>query len=177
MARTRRSSARIAALAAALALAGCSLVEPPKPPPPCPRIAAVADAAKLTRFAGESRDLTDVLYEAEIIDFVGSCAYDDEGVDVATRVRFIASRGPADQAHRADFRYFVAVATRDKRIIGRQVFDSAIEFPGNQTRAGVVEELEQRIPLDAEGTGENYIIYVGFELSPDEVEFNRRQRQ
>lgn len=177
MARTSRCSRRAAVLAGAFALAGCSVLEAPAPPPPCPKVVRVADAAKLTRFIGAGRDLTDVAFEAELLDVSGTCGYDDDLIDVETLVKFVASRGPADQARRADFKYFVAIATRDKRIVGREVFESTIEFPGNQTRAGVVEELEQQIPLSAGKAGPDYVIYVGFELTPEEVEFNRRQTQ
>jgi len=164
-----------AALAAALLSGACWGLGGSGAELPCPALATVSDAAKLTRFAGAGRDLTDVRFEAEIIEFVGACVQGGESVDVATRVRIAASRGPADEERRADFRYFVAVVTRDKRIVGRNVFDSSIEFSGNKTRAAVIEELEQEIPLAEGETGGNYVIYVGFELTPEEVEFNRRQ--
>jgi hypothetical protein len=70
----------------------------------------------------------------------------------------------------------VAVATRDKRILGRQVFDSSVEFPGNHTRVGVVEELEQEIPY-REGETVQYVVFYGFELSEEELAFNRKLAQ
>jgi hypothetical protein len=76
----------------------------PSVPPPCPAVAKVEDASKLTRFAGEGRDLTDVLFEAELTDIAASCSYGSDTIDMASRVRFVVSRGPADTARRADFR-------------------------------------------------------------------------
>ncbi len=158
-------------------LAGCgSLFAKPAPPPPCPQIAQVNDAATLTRFAGTGRDLTDVTFEAEFGPFYGSCGYDDNEIDVELNVQIIASRGPADQARRADFRYFVAIARLDQTILAREEFDSYIEFPGNQVRAGIVEELAQQIPIQSGERGDHYVIYVGFVLTPEELAFNRAQR-
>lgn len=161
-----------------LTLAGCggSMFEKPAPPPPCPRADIVADAAKLTRFSGAGRDLTDVRFEAEIGAVAGSCVYDDDVIDVDLQLQIIASRGPADEGRRADFRYFVAVARTDNTIIAREEFDSYIEFPGNQTRAGIVEELAQHIPIQPGEPGTHFVIYVGFALSPEELEFNRAQQ-
>lgn len=157
-------------------LAGCSLFERPPPPPPCPHVTQVGDASTLTRFAGGGRDLTDVAFEAEIGPLFGSCAYEDDVIDVELNVQVVASRGPADQARRADFRYFVAIARLDQTVLARQEFDSFIEFPGNQVRAGIVEELAQRIPIQSGERGDSFVIYVGFILTPEELAFNRAQR-
>lgn len=166
----------LATLALAAVLAGCTMFEPAAPPPPCPRVARVDDAGRLTRFAGTGRDLTDVAFEAEISAMQGSCAFEDDEIDVELDVQFIASRGPADTNRRADFRYFVAVARTDHTVLAREEFDSYIEFPGNQVRAGIVEELVQRIPIPEGGSGAPYVIYVGFVLTPEELAFNRAQR-
>ncbi|MEX1205064.1 MAG: hypothetical protein WEB85_07435, partial [Dongiaceae bacterium] len=70
--------------------------------------------------------------------------------------------------------YFVAIADAGQTILVRESFDATIEFPGNKTQAGVVEELEQHIPLGADEPGAGYVIYVGFVLTPDEVAYNRQ---
>lgn len=176
---SKGASSALMTLAATVLLGGlaaCSAFEAPAPPPPCPQVAAVDDASRLTRFAGEGRDLTDVAFEAEIGPMIGSCTYDDDVIDVELQVQMIASRGPADEGRRADFKYFVAVARLDRTVIARAEFDSYIEFPGNQTRAGIVEELAQHIPITPGERGDSYVIYVGFSLTPEELEFNRAQQ-
>ena len=163
-----------ALLLSGLVLAGCTLFQEAGPPMPCPRAVTVADAASLTRFDGAGRDLTDVLFEAEIAQIASACEYDDGAVDVTVQIQFVAQRGPADQERRGDFDYFVAIADAGQTILARESFDATIEFPGNKTQAGVVEELEQHIPLAADEPGAGYVIYVGFVLTPDEVAYNRQ---
>ena len=163
-----------ALLLSGLVLAGCALFQEAGPPLPCPRAVTVADAASLTRFDGAGRDLTDVLFEAEIAQIASACEYDDGAVDVTVQIQFVAQRGPADQERRGDFDYFVAIADAGHEILVRESFDATIEFPGNKTQAGVVEELEQHIPLAADEPGAGYVIYVGFVLTPDEVAYNRQ---
>ncbi|MGH6927178.1 MAG: hypothetical protein ACREEV_02590, partial [Dongiaceae bacterium] len=75
----------------------------------------------------------------------------------------------------AKVNYFVAVARSDKTVLARQAFDAVIELPGNQTRNEIIEEIEQTIPIPEGGSGGNLVIVVGFEMTPDELEFNRQQ--
>jgi hypothetical protein len=172
---TRPSSFLPAVLLSALTLAGCGLTGESAPPPPCPRIVALDGADSLTRFAGAGRDLTDIAFEAEIAQLAGSCSYDEEGIEVTLQLRFSAARGPADTDRRAAFSYLVAVADLDQQVLSREGFDTAIEFSGTATRAGILEEVEQHVPLAEGRTGADYVIYVGFEVSREELEYNRRQ--
>jgi hypothetical protein len=91
------------------------------------------------------------------------------------QIQLIASRGPAATDDKAMFNYFVAVARTDKTILSRDAFDTVIELPGNQTRNETVEEIEQTIPLAEGESGANIVIVVGFEMTPDELEYNRQQ--
>ena len=55
--------------------------------------------------------------------------------------------------------------------IGDQV--KALVFQPTQRRAGVVEEIEELIPLPAGLSGADFEILVGLELTADQLEFNR----
>jgi hypothetical protein len=45
-----------------------------------------------------------------------------------------------------------------------------------QRKAGVSEETERRIPLPASVQGADYEVLIGLQLTPDEIDFNRRKR-
>jgi len=177
----RLTALRLAFLAAPLLLGACETLKSinfnPKPeaPPPCPRAVVGDNAGRLTRFSGPGQEPANIVFEAEIADLAGSCVYDDDSIDVDLKIQLIAGRGPAGAADSAKFNYFVAVARTDKTILSRDAFDAAIELPSNQTRNQTVEELEQTIPLAKGETGANLVIVVGFEMTPEELEFNRKQ--
>lgn len=162
-----------AALALLLVLAACSGDEVPVA---CPEVVRVQDASRLTRFAETGRDLTDVLFEAELKRLQLFCEYDAEVVEASLKVTFEALRGPADRRGRAPIRYFVAIATRNQDVVLRQEFDLEIPFPGSRTRVAISEELAPRIPLKSGESASDYRIYVGFALSPGEMRYNRRRR-
>jgi hypothetical protein len=169
-------------LAAAILLSACettvfdsSADEPTTAPPPCPRVSVVADADRLTRFQGAGRDVTDVQFEAEVRPPRSGCVYRDTGeIVISMIVPLVVARGPANQDGVARFNYFVAIA-RGEQVLVRQRFDVEVIFEGNQTRVGYVDELEQTIPLQGSELGSSYVVYVGIELTPAEMEFNRQR--
>jgi hypothetical protein len=177
----RPTALRLALLAAPLLLGACETLRSidfnPKPeaPPPCPRAVVGDNAGRLTRFNGAGKDPANMVFEAEISDVAGSCVYDGDTIQVDLQVQIVAGRGPANTDDKAKLNYFVAVARTDKTILSRDGFDTVIELPGNQTRNQTVEDLEQTIPLAKGESGANLVIVVGFEMTPEELEFNRKQ--
>lgn len=161
-------------LTATLALlASCN-----RTPPACPRASIISDGATVTRFReGTGRDLTDVVVKGEIVDVAVDCNYDRRGVDVALQVAIAATRGPADRNRVADFEYFVAVTDPQRNILAKEVFQVRLQFPPNAQRTGTVDEIEPRIPLKNRDEGVDYQIIVGFQLTPEEMEWNRSQKR
>lgn len=170
------------ALAAVLLLSACQTTvfdstsdDPSEAPPPCPLVTIVDDAKALTRFQGAGRDVTDVLFEAEIQPIRSSCVYRETGeIVISMLVPIVVGIGTANQDGFARFNYFVAIARGDN-ILVRQRFDVVVEFEGNTTRVGYADELEQKIQLQGEELGNSYVVYVGIELTPAEMEFNRQR--
>jgi hypothetical protein len=151
-------------------LAGCA-GEPETRP--CPQAVVLTDAARQVKFSGPGRDLTDVLFEASIQTGRLVCEYDDNVLDVDLQVEVIARRGPANNDRLANVTYFVAVARTDQTVLARENFDIAIPFPGNRTQVSGLEEIGQVITLQGNEHGGDYRIYVGLELSREELEYNR----
>ena len=163
----------LSCVATVFLVAACASDEAPLP---CPEVVLLSDASKQTKFNGQGRDLTDILFEADLEAGRLICEYDDNEVDVDLQVRVIASRGPANTDRVANINYFVAVARADQTVLARESFDIAIPFPGNRTRVSGLEEIGQIIPLAAGEDGSDYRIYLGFDLTPAELQFNRANR-
>lgn len=177
------NAARLALVATPLLLGGCETLRSidfnPKPelPPGCPRAVVAEDAGRLIRFAGGGRELADVDFEAEIVDVTGTCGYDGDTVDVEMQVQIAARRGPAGKTDTAALNYFVAIARSDKTILAREAFDASIDIPNDEAGNSIIDEIDQTIPLHEDETGEDYVIIVGFELTPEELKFNREHQR
>ena len=165
--------AALAALGLAALLAGCAS---DKGQPACPGGVIPSDASKITRFRdGTGRDLTDVIAEGTIQDILVQCKYAKKLVDVDLQIAIVAARGPADRSRVAEFEYFVAIVDPQQNIIAKQPFTIRFEFSDNRTQLGAIEQIEPKLPLPDPSKGDQYKILVGFQLTADELAWNRSQ--
>jgi hypothetical protein len=173
----RYAPAAVALLVAGLALAGCgSSQKAASGAPPCPKVAVLSDAAHLTVYRdGPGRDLTDVVFEAELGRIAGDCVYKKRNTSVTVEMKLavVARRGPADRDRAAVFEYFVAIVDSQSNVLARQEFRSQVTFRPEQTQLVSLEELEQVIPLKRDQPGSDFDVLIGFKLTPEQVERNR----
>jgi hypothetical protein len=145
-------------------------------PPVCPDVLVVGDARQVTKYrAGPGRDITDVSFEAVIGAGGLECSVRRDEIVVDLRVEIGLQRGPAAPPGAGEVEYFVAIADSGRQILARQRFTTRVEFQANVNRSGVFEELRQRIPIKAGQTGDDFTIFVGLQLSEEEIERNRRR--
>ncbi len=168
-------------LAAALALTSCSAK---KEPPPCPPIFILGDAKQVTKFLpGKGRDLTDVMGQAEIVGWTGSCSYkprEKEGgflISMDVQVAFDVKKGPANKGKTLDLSYFVAMPAFFPKPEAKSVLPVTITFPdGINTVHYVDEAVNLTVPVKEKELIDTYEIYLGFQTSADELLYNRVEK-
>jgi len=173
----------------ALTVAGCEAAKDLNPwesypVPPCPKIQLLKDTDVITVFrSGVGRDITDIRYEAEVNGFTGNCEYIGKKglyskVKLVIKVEFEITRGPAAQSRLINFSYFVAIPEFYPKPSGRKIFVVKVKFPENRNTVRIVdEEVEISIPLNGSRKGPGSEIYIGFQLTPDQLKLNRQNRQ
>jgi hypothetical protein len=141
----------------------------------CPNVHVLKSLGEFVRFAPElGHDLTDVATEAWIERVGGDCILENGEYIVDLSIGIIARRGPANRKGSMDLRYFVAVSDRQDNILQRQSFQTSALF-GAFKSTTFTDALELRIPVAKGVDGDAYTIFVGFELSPDELRYNRQK--
>ncbi|MDJ0893641.1 MAG: hypothetical protein QNJ92_00750 [Alphaproteobacteria bacterium] len=160
--------------ALALALVGCAK----EPPTVCPVLGVLETASMVTKFgAGGPQAPENVAYAAEITDADLDCAYTSDTLDemeVNLRIRMLGRKGPLAAQDAADLEYFVVITDRSGTVVTKKVFPATFEFEG-QAQAAITEEIWQYYRLRSGGGGNLYEVWVGFQLSDEETEFNRQQ--
>lgn len=173
----------VAACAAALCLAtaACSVFEKDQVYA-CPAVFILQDAQNLTRFKpGPGRDITDIRFEAEIFDFRGGCDVDEDDdkweVEVELLVQISVERGPAAAGREIEFEYFVVLSDFQGQPGGKRIFPVKGEFEEGRTRLVYQDDVELNIPLKNPNDGGKTEIVFGFQLTPEELKFNRARWQ
>jgi len=144
---------------------------------PCPKVSVLPNAGNITIFQeGPGRDLVDVTYEGVIIPISGECIYanDDAEVSAELILRIGATKGPAAKSQTQTFPFFVAIADKDNRVLSKKVFQSPVEVPEGQRRGAVQEEIVQTIPILSGRNGGDYTIVLGFQLTSEQLDYNRK---
>ena len=175
----------ILALAGCAALlSACGLFAKKEPPPgPCSRAMILGDAEQMIRFRdGPGRDILDISYSGRLTRVFTDCEYemnkDRTGVmAVRVYVAVEAERGPANRDRIAPYRYFVTLTDAKREPVAKNVFELTARFPGNVSRMVLTDDtVEMKVPIRAGQSGQNFTVFVGFQLSDEQLEFNRRTR-
>jgi hypothetical protein len=174
----RPLGAALAAASALLLVAGCSLGKSEEPSL-CPAVSILSDAAKMTRFRpGNGRDITDVQLQAELTSYHGSCQYDAKAkqMNVVLRIGVDAQLGPGATSRNTDLAYFVALPAFYPKPQAKQIMSVPLAFPKNTDHVRYTDE-EVRISFPVADLKElgKYSVILGLQLTPEEVEYNRRQ--
>jgi hypothetical protein len=144
--------------------------------PPCPKIFLAQETSTLTKFRAGGRDITDVQFEAELLGYSGGCKYDKAKLTIELNVDMAVTRGPVG-GREARFEYFVAVPKLYPNPAGKQDFDVAFVFPQNARRGQFRDEIVLEFALADRNQGPSNEIYIGFQLTEAELDYNRKRRE
>lgn len=169
----------------AFALASCK-----EKLPPCPLVKVRTPLNQITKFApGAPVAKENVVYASRIRGVAIKCSYDEiearkstqnrdpsDGMEVLLKINFETLRGAAATGGEVAGEYFVAVADRQETILNREVFPIKLPLPAGSGTAVSEEEAWMRFDLEGRN-GLAFLIFVGFTLTDEEIEFNERLLQ
>lgn len=168
------ASGALAALLLSSALAGCG-----QEALPCPDAKVLREADQVTKFApGQDGNRQAVVYVGHIAQARLACSYDPksyESMRVALGIQIDAERPPAAKVDAAELRYFVAIVNLQGQILARQDFPLSLPFKLGENSASTVEQINQFVPLKYPQNGGSMQVWVGFQLSDAELQYNRQR--
>ena len=142
----------------------------------CPQTAILDDPSQILRFKPDTgKGPGDLLFHTQIKTFSGECEFDEKEIALDLRIAMEALRGPANAKGEAEFTYFVAVLGLDKKILVRQKFPLIVKFDGNETNMNFTEAVTVYIPRRKNDSTADYLVYLGYEMTPEELAYNRRR--
>jgi hypothetical protein len=169
----------VVAWALAAVLGGCGLYGGKTPEVPCPKASVLGDAADITRFRpGQGLDPANIDFTARIADLSLQCALADGNQTHLTFLKVkIAAQAPNPQMGPATAPFFVAIVDSEQRILAKEVFEAKFPFDFDLRTVEAETETEQRIPISPQRPIANFEILVGFQLTAEELAWNRQNRR
>ena len=147
----------------------------------CPNVTLLKDTQTLTRMAG-----TGVAFEAKILSAVGTCDYDLDDdtktgkLEAKVTATFQVTRGQTLQANAVSFDYYVAITNPYGEVLNKGVFSVPAALEKGKPGLTVEDDpIHLSIPLKTASltthADKNLHIIVGFQLSPNELDYNRKR--
>ncbi|MGD9980910.1 MAG: hypothetical protein AB7H66_08230 [Hyphomonadaceae bacterium] len=148
---------------------------------PCPLMGVLYDSARIVDFAQPNNQrYANIEFTGEMQGVQGLCRYvEADPIAMSIEIDMAFGRGPAATSDRQTYRYWVAVARRGRAPIEKAYFDVDVRFPRGQSVVTRREEIGRIVipRANEEISGENFEILVGFELTPEQLQFNRDGRR
>ncbi len=142
----------------------------------CPAATTVPELQTLARLAPNATTDRDIQSAGRIASVASSCDKEDAGVATHLSIEFAALRTAPSIQH-LDLPYFVAIADSTGNILGKQQFSLGVDFPSNVPTVRTTEKITAHLPLRDPQLGDVYTIIVGFQLTKNELDFNRTHQQ
>jgi hypothetical protein len=175
----------------ALPLAGCETLglSTPAPDPTlvdmgpiCPATAVLSDAVTVTKLKpgtppGQPNP-ANIAFTAEMSQAKLDCNYNRDQNRLSVDINFAvkAARGPAAAGPDPQLDFFVAVVDVDNNIISKNVYHGLPDLNGKASFVYTQNVSNFPVPLAMDKRPYDYEILTGFQLTPDELAYNRAPR-
>lgn len=141
--------------------------------PACPRLVAAPATATIAYLRPGGHSAGDLVVGGKIVRARAHCAPEQGGVAVNTEITFYAQRANVAVTD-ATFPFFVALVDRQLHVLGEQGFKVHVDFiPGESYREIPPQKITVHLPLKDRAAAGNYAVMVGFQLTPEQIAFNR----
>ena len=183
-----RRLALLTLLLLSLPLAGCETLGLTTPAPPdfaqdtgpiCPATAVLSDAVTVTKLKPGTQaalpNPANVAFTAEMSQAKLDCNYDRGQNKLSVDINFAvkATRGPAAMGPDPQVDFFVAVVDADNNILSKIVYHGQADLGGKATNIYTQNVRNFAVPLSMDKRPYDVEILTGFQLTPDELAYNR----
>jgi hypothetical protein len=110
----------------------------------------------------------------------GTCRYNHKKdiSEVSFRIFVEAELGTAAEKRKQNLEYFVAIPSFYPKKEGKNIFKIELDFPKNMDLVRFRDkEIEIKIPIKDGKTPQDIDVYYGFQLTKDELLYNRLMRK
>lgn len=147
----------------------------------CPQVKVLKDLASIAQFADPLITTPETLVASTKLEHIETkCTIVGDAVTLELTLDFsgnLGGAGVSDLNGQANYTYpyFLTVITPDGQILSKDVFALSMVYENKKTALQKREELRQIIPLGQGQSSGKFQVIIGFQLSEQELQFNRAQ--
>lgn len=143
----------------------------------CPNAAILEAPGELVRFKENTpAGPENMLFRTKMKYVSGFCDFDEKSIEMDLSVAMEAKRGAANTDGKAQFTFFIAIIDIDRKILMREEFPLIAVFEKDDDDVNFAESLSVSIPRREGLAPTDYSVYLGFEMTPEELAYNRRRQ-
>lgn len=144
----------------------------------CPKVKLVDELNSVYRYVNPvTPQDKDLISNAKFTSIEAGCNVTPASVTVEISANFDGKLGPAahDVAPQEHFTYpyFVTVVTPQGDILSKDIFAMTMIYQDDKIPLKKQERLRQTIPLSGNQNASDFQIFLGFQLDPNELSYNR----
>ncbi len=146
----------------------------------CPQIEIVDDLSSLSDFSSpKSPSRKNLISRIDIKSAESTCKLASKSAIIDLKVIFQGTLGPKgrnDKAEKPFFSYpfFIVVTTPTGKILAKEIFAASMTFAAGANQHTYFEQLRQIIPINSKEQAYRYRVLIGFQVTPDQLEYNRK---
>ena len=146
---------------------------------PCPQVEIVDDLSSISDFSNpKKQDKHNLISRVDLKSAESTCKLSSKTAIVDLKLLFngkLGSKGRKKETEKPFFSYpfFVAVTTPAGKIIAKEIFAASMTYGAKENEHTYFENLRQIIPIKSKVQANNYRILIGFQVTPDQLEYNR----
>jgi hypothetical protein len=150
--------------------------------PICPSTGVLSDAVTVTKLKAGTQGVApspaNIAFTAEMSQAKLDCNYNRGQNKLSVDINFAvkATRGPAAMGPDPQLDFFVAVVDADNNVLRKTVYHGKPDMAGRPTNVYTQSVDNFPVPLGMDKRPYDYEILTGFQLTPDELAYNRIPR-
>lgn len=142
----------------------------------CPPIKIPEGADNYSRFRTEGRkDVTDLVYQAGVGFLSGTCKITPNAIEMSFPLLAEIRRGTANREGIADFSAFVAVTDSQNKRLTQTSMPYRVTFKDANPVASIQDLITITIPKRPDQGYQDFIVYLGLEMNPSELQANQKR--
>lgn len=142
----------------------------------CPQAAVVPELANFAEFTDNARPTTgSMVSHTQISSITSQCQFGPQSVTVDVKLNFEGTLGPQGRTGGQpafSYPFFVAVTSPTGSILAKEIFAADMSYNSGDQQS-YQESMRQIIPLPNKDLAGSYKILAGFQLSPEQLGYNR----